>query len=260
MHLMERKHLPASAWFCDRVEGFCGISWRTERILTPGFPCNSRKEDWEEPRGAPCPAPCSAGTASPGRASQHRGTAGSAQIVHIPPLISRLQPLLLSAPQDLFSPPPSPALLMELLHGAQRKQRVGHRAIRGSKATWANVPSVKVMSFQLAKLLNRSNLLLPDRTAEAGVRCNDVFADSVRQQITKHRPQALVRLLQERRGGEPCQDLCVLSVLRGLRQKERQFQAADRGTESSLQSLWLHFTKVYVYRASSLPAKCKHDL
>lgn len=49
MHLMEEKHLPALAQFHDRVKGFCGISWRTEHIRTLGFPCNPRKEDWEEP-------------------------------------------------------------------------------------------------------------------------------------------------------------------------------------------------------------------
>lgn len=50
---------------------------------------------------------------SPGRASQHLGTAGSSRIVHIPPLISRLPTLLPSAPQrswGLFSPLPSPGL------------------------------------------------------------------------------------------------------------------------------------------------------
>lgn len=176
---------------------------------------------------------------------------------HTSPNLQVTPPPLLSAPQDLFSPLPSPALLTELLHQAQGKQKMGQRAIWGTKAAWASL--VRIISFQLTKLLNRSNLLVLDCTAKVGVQCNE-FACSVRQQITKHRPPALIHLLQaECRGGEPCQDLCVLSLLRGLRQKERQFQAADRGTESSLQPLWLHFTKVCVYRASPLPAKCKHD-
>lgn len=227
--------------------------------MHPGVPLQPQEGGLGRAWGAPCTARGSAGTGSPGGASQHRGTAGTAQIVHIPPLISRLPPPLLSAPQDLFSPLPSPALLTELLHQAQGKQKMGQRTIWGTKAAWANMPLVRIISFQLTKLLNRSNLLVLDCTAKVGVQCNE-FACSVRQQITKHRPPALIHLLQaECRGGEPCQDLCVLSLLRGLRQKERQFQAADRGTESSLQPLWLHFTKVCVYRASPLPAKCKHD-
>lgn len=48
-------------------------------------------------------------------------------------------------------------------------------------------------------------------------------------------------------------------LLTWVRQKGRRFQAADRGSKSSLQSLWLHFTKVCVYQGSSLSAKCKHD-
>lgn len=147
-----------------------------------GCPAIPEKGRREEPLGAPCPARCFAGVGprgsqlaegSPGRASQRHGTACSSQIVHIPPLISRLPPLLLSAPRrswGLFSPLPSPALLKELLHQSQRKQRMGWRPIWGSKATWANMPLLKNNILPSAKKLAKSEQSAPPRPYSRGRR------------------------------------------------------------------------------------------
>lgn len=158
--------------------GFLGVP----RTFAPrGSPAIPEKRSRKEPLGAPCPARCFADTGpwgsrllegSPGCASQHHATTGSSQIVRIPPLISRLPTPLLSAPRrswGLFSPLPSPVLL-KLLHKSWRKQRLGWTPVRGSKMIWANMPLLKIiLFFQLTKLLNQSNLLLPDHIAEAGV-------------------------------------------------------------------------------------------
>lgn len=147
----EEKQLPLLARLDGGTEGFYGVSWSTTHICTPGLPCNPG--EGERGRALRC-ALASAGPwgwqlveGSPGRASQHPGTASSPHMVHVPPLISRLPALLLSATQrnwGPFAPLPSPALLKELLHQSWRKQRVGWRLIWGSKTTWAKMPLLKI--------------------------------------------------------------------------------------------------------------------
>lgn len=146
--------------------------------MHPGAPLQSQRRGEGKSPGAPYPAgtgPWGSQLAegSPGRASRHRGTAGRSQIVHIPPLISRLPTLLLSAPRrnwGLFSPLPSPALLKELLHQSQRKQRMGRRPVWGSKATWANMPLLKNNILPPADKIAKSEQSPPPRPYSQGRR------------------------------------------------------------------------------------------
>lgn len=152
-HLTKKRHSSPCEPGSMGTAGFYGVSWSTTHICIPGLPCNPG--EGERGRALRCTLPCSmlcqrgalgiaAVEGSPGRASQHPGTAGSPHMVHIPPLISRVPVLLLSAlgrNLGLFAPLPSPVLLKELLHQSQRKQRMGWRLIwMGWRLTGANVP------------------------------------------------------------------------------------------------------------------------